>query len=472
MTIPKSLTLRDLVLMNLVAIVGLRWVATAAAAGPSSVTLWLLAMALFFVPQGLAVAELSSRFPEEGGVYVWTKRAFGDFHGFVCGWCYWVNNLFYFPSLLIFVSANTAFLVAYFNPSLQLDENKPFVTGLTLLILWSIAGLSVVGLRAGKWLQNVGGVATWIPALTLVGVGALAWWRFGSVVEFNLSTILPDFSDLPKVSFFSEICFAFAGFELPAVLGGEIEDPRRTMPRAIVLSGMAIAGIYLLGTLAVLVSLPQSEITTVNGILLPIQKISATFGLEGVTAICAGMIALGGCGGVMAWFAGCARMPYLVGVDRYLPALLAKTHKRFGTPYVAIVVQGGLATLFTLIATAGQGTSVDTAYNILVDTCVVLYFIPYLYLFASLPRLRKVQDTPSSESDSVTPIRIGGGRFGLAALAASGLGTAILAIVMTLFPPPDTASVPIYLLKSISGSAIMIALGLLFYWRGRRIQAQ
>ncbi len=468
MTIPKSLTLRDLVLMNLVAIVGLRWVATAAAAGPSSVTLWLLAMVLFFVPQGLAVAELSSRFPEEGGVYVWTKRAFGDFHGFVCGWCYWVNNLFYFPSLLIFVSANTAFLVAYFYPALRLDENKPFVTALTLLILWGVAGLSVVGLRVGKWLQNVGGVATWIPALTLMGVGALAWWRFGSVAQFSFSSVWPDFSDLPKVSFFSEICFAFAGFELAAVLGGEIENPRRTMPRAIVLSGFAIAGIYLLGTLAVLVSLPQSEITTVNGILLPIQKISSSFGLEGITAICAGMIALGGCGGVMAWFASCARMPYLVGVDRYLPAALAKTHKKFGTPYVAILAQGGLATLFTFIATAGQGTSVDTAYNILVDTCVVLYFIPYLYLFASLPRLRQAEDTPAAEGDAIAPIRIGGGRLGLAVVAICGLGTAILAIVMTLFPPPDTASVALYLLKSISGSAVMLGLGFFFYWRGRR----
>lgn len=476
MKIERTLTLRDLVLMNLVAIIGLRWIATAAAAGPSSIALWLLAMAFFFIPQGLAVAELSSRFPEQGGVYVWTKRAFGDFHGFVCGWCYWVNNLFYFPSLLIFVSANAAFLYRYFDPSVQLDENKTFVTTLTLTILWGVAGLNIIGLKVGKWLQNAGGMATWIPALVLIAAGAVAWWRLGSVAEFSVATVTPDLGNPSKLSFFSEICFAFAGFELAAVLGGEIKNPRRTLPQSIVISGLAIAGIYLVGTLAVLVALPQAEITTVNGILLPIQKISGMLGVPVVTAVCAGLIAIGGCGGVMAWFAGCSRMPYLVGVDRYLPAALGKMHPRFATPHVAILVQAGVATLFTLIATAGSGTRVDTAYNILVDMTVILYFIPFLYLFAALAKLRGTGSQPADldQASAEAPragepraIRVPGGKWGLWTAVLAGTTATSLAIFMTVFPP-DAESVPSYLAKSLGGSAVMIGVGLLFYWRGKR----
>ncbi len=466
MRIERSLTLRDLVLMNLVAMVGLRWIATAAAAGPSSIALWLLAMAFFFIPQGLAVSELSSRYPEEGGIYVWTKRAFGDFHGFVCGWCYWVNNLFYFPSLLIFVSANAAFLVHYFDPSLRLDQNKFFVTTLTLVILWGVAGLNIIGLKSGKWLQNVGGIATWIPVMVLVAAGGVAWWRFGSMAEFSLATMTPDIGHPTKLSFFSGICFAFAGFELAAVLGGEIKNPRRTLPRAIVLSGIGIVAMYMLGTVAVLVALPQAEINTVSGVLLPIQKISDLFGVPSVAAFCAVMIALNGCGAVMAWFAGCSRMPYLVGVDRYLPTALGKTHPRFGTPHVAILVQVAVASIFTLVATAGQGTKVDTAYNILVDMTLILYFIPFLYLFASLAKLRYVSDREAGQ-DLPEVIRIGGGKLGLWAAALCGLGATGLAIFMTIFPP-DAESPASYLWKSLGGTAVMIGIGLAFYLWNRR----
>ena len=100
-TLPRALGLRDMVLFNVVAVVSLRWLATAAAAGPSSITLWVLAAIFFFVPQGLAVSDLAARYPDEGGIYAWTKRSFGEGHGFLCGWCYWVNNILYYPNLLM-----------------------------------------------------------------------------------------------------------------------------------------------------------------------------------------------------------------------------------------------------------------------------------------------------------------------------------------------------------------------------------
>ncbi|MFQ5709696.1 MAG: APC family permease, partial [bacterium] len=388
MGLKRSLGLFDIVLMNLVAIIGLRWIASAAASGPNAMVLWLLAMLLFFIPQGLTVAELSSRYPEEGGIYAWTKRAFGDFHGFVCGWCYWVNNLFYFPSLLIFVSANAAFLFAASHPEWHLDQSKVFVTTLTLSILWIVAILNFIGMQAGKWLQNIGGLANWVPAGLLILLGGVALFKYGSANAFTLKTVMPNLANTEKLSFFSEMCFAFAGLELVSVLAGEIKNPGKTITRSIVISGFFIVGVYMLGTLGVLVSIPQDQVTTVNGVLLPIQKVGNAFGLGILAVISAGFIAIAGCGGTMAWFSGASRMPYIVGVDRYLPKAFGNVHAKFNTPYVAILVQVLLATLFTLFATAGKGTGVDTAYNILVDMCLILYFIPYLYLFLTVIYLR------------------------------------------------------------------------------------
>src|SRR5512134_2496569 len=99
--LPRAMGLRDLVLFNVVAVLSLRWFATAAAAGPSSLTLWVLAALFFFLPQGLAVSDLSARYPHEGGIYFWTKRTFGEGHAFLCGWCYWINNILYYPNLLM-----------------------------------------------------------------------------------------------------------------------------------------------------------------------------------------------------------------------------------------------------------------------------------------------------------------------------------------------------------------------------------
>src|SRR3990172_5304544 len=173
----KALGLRDVVLMSVVAVVSLRWLARGARVGPSSVTLWLLACLVFFVPLGGAAGEVGSRYPQQGGIYAWTRRAFGPGHGFLCGWCLWVNNLFYFPSLLLFGAANALAIVG--EPYLGLADSKPYSVAFVLAGLWLCIGLNVIGLQVGKWLQNVGSAGTWIPAGLLVGAGAVALVSFG-----------------------------------------------------------------------------------------------------------------------------------------------------------------------------------------------------------------------------------------------------------------------------------------------------
>ena len=171
-TLKRVLTLRDLVLFNLVAIIGLRWLATSAKAGPAALVLWLLAALFFFIPQGLAVVELSRRFPDEGGIYSWTKRALGEGHGFVCGWCYWICNALYYPNLLISTAVIATY--AFGQGGGSLASSWPYVLSVTLGALWLAVWLNIVGLSTGRWLQNVGGIGTYIPGVLLVVFGAWA----------------------------------------------------------------------------------------------------------------------------------------------------------------------------------------------------------------------------------------------------------------------------------------------------------
>src|SRR5690349_19476025 len=169
-SLDRALGLRDLVLFNLVAVLGLRWLATAARAGPSALALWLLAALFFFVPQGLVVTELSSRFPEEGGIYQWTKRALGERHGYLCGWCYWINNVLYYPNLLISTAVIATYAIGKGDSALA--STWTYVLAVTLVCLWLAVLLNIVGVGTGKWLQNAGGIGSYIPGVILIVLGA------------------------------------------------------------------------------------------------------------------------------------------------------------------------------------------------------------------------------------------------------------------------------------------------------------
>ena len=165
----RALTLRDLVLFNLVAVIGIPWVATAAKAGPSSLTLWVLAAILFFVPQGLAVIQLSSSFPAEGGIYAWTREEFGEGHGFLCGWCYWINNVLFYPTLLLAAAVTATYVIGQGQSGLA--DNWTYVLPFTLIALALAVALNIVGVGTGKWLQNAGGISVFLPGILLILLG-------------------------------------------------------------------------------------------------------------------------------------------------------------------------------------------------------------------------------------------------------------------------------------------------------------
>ena len=450
----------DVLLFNIATVLGPRWIASAAHNGTSSLSLWILAAVLFFFPSALVIVELSTRFPNEGGLYVWTKEAFGDFHGFVCGWCYWVYTIFYFPGLLL---ASVAMSVYIGGPrAAWLADNRAYLIVASIVLLAIAMGLNLVGLHIGKWLQNAGGVGTYVPLVMVVIVGVMIWLRHGSVTHYTWSTSLPHF-DYDTVNFWAQIAFAFTGLELVTAMSEEVHDPQRNFPRAIFASGVLIAAIYILGTLGVLAIIPADSVNVQNGVFQGLSLGSAALGLAWIGIIAALLVTVGNAGGVGSTVAGVARVPFVVGLDRYLPRAFGKLHPKWRTPYVAILVQGLLSAAVLLVFQINE--TMRGAYIKLVDAAILLYFLPFLYMYASVIRLAFRPDRKQNPRAVLIP----GGRFGV--ILAGGLGFIItaLAIVLALIPPGDVTNKLLSVLEVAGATAGSIIVGLVLYRRGSRV---
>jgi amino acid transporter len=463
----KALGLWDVVAMNIVAVVGLRWIARSARGGAPSVTLWLLAWAVFFIPLAAALIELSSRHPEQGGIYAWVRRAFGPLHGFVAGWCMWVNNLFYFPSLLLFAAANFALVIGPSGGAL--GESRFYSVVFVLGFLWFTTILNIIGLSAAKWLQHIGSVATWIPALLLIVCGTIAFASFGSATSFAPSELVPQDDVLTTMSLWSSMCFAFSGFEIASMVGQEVKNPRRNIPLGIVLSGVVVTGIYILSSASVLVAIPAGDLVERSGIADAVDLVTGKLGLAGMGAVTGLLLAIGALGGTTSWVAGSARVPFAAGVDAVLPTAFARLHERYRTPHVALIVQAAAATLLFLasvfVSLGGGTTSVQEAYDIMVNLTILVYFVPYLYLFAAWIRLRRREAGTASDRGVIT---IPGGMTSVVLIAACGFLATLIAIALVFVPPPGTENILNYEANLAGQSLLLFIIGFAFYAFARR----
>jgi len=452
----RALGFRDLLLFYLVTSFSLRWIATAAAAGPSALVIWLIAALGFFVPLVFTVLELSSRYPDEGGIYVWSKRAFGPFAAFITGWTYWGSNLPYFPGLLYFAAGNALFMG---GPSWQsLSSNSLYFIVVSMTGLAIAVTLNVVGLNVGKWLNNVGAMASWIPAILLIGLGAIAWSRFGSATPMDAHAFVPSTS-LKDVIFWSTIAFAFGGIESGSIMGEEIQNPRRTVPRAILAAGVITTALYMLATWSVLLALPKDQVSGLQGIMQAIQAMTHKIGIGWLAPPVAALVSLNALGGVGGWFAATARLPFVAGLDRFLPPAFGRVHPRWHTPYVALLVQAAIAALFIFLGQAG--TTVHGAYDALVSMGIVAYFIPFLFMFAAMIVLQREPAGPDV-------MRVPGGRSAAVALAALGFVITAVSIVLACVPPAEEPNKMLSVAKVVGSSLALVAIGAVVYVLGRR----
>jgi glutamate:GABA antiporter len=455
----KTMGFWDVLLFNIATVLGPRWIAAAGHNGTSSISLWALAAVFFFVPGALVINELSSRFPEEGGLYVWSREAFGPFHGFIAGWTYWIYTVFYFPGLLLASASMAAYIMGGKGQALAQDRAFLLTVSLSLLVVAVV--LNIIGLNIGKWLQNAGGVGTYVPLVMLVVVAALVVARHGSATHFTVHNMLPTWN-WDTVNFWSQIAFAFTGLELVSAMSEEVRDPRKNLPRGVFGAGALIALMYIVGTFGILALVPAESIDPQSGVFSAITVGSVALKLGFLGILAAMLVTVGNAGGVGSTVAGIARVPFVVGIDRYLPAAFGKIHPRWKTPYISILVQAIVSGAILLGSQINDTTR--GAYQFLIDAAIILYFIPFLYMFAAVIKLAYRRDRKSDSRAILVP----GGMAGVWICGGLGFAVVLVGIVVSFVPPGDTASTMVFELKLVGGTVASILLGLVLYWRGAR----
>ena len=458
----KTMGFWDVLLFNIACVLGPRWIAAAGHNGTSSISLWILAAVFFFVPGALVINELSSRFPEEGGLYAWARDAFGPFHGFIAGWTYWIYTIFYFPGLLLASASMSAYIIG--GRGVALAEDRTYLVTVSLALLLIAVVLNIIGLNIGKWLQNAGGVGTYVPLLMLLVIAVVVVLKHGSATHFTPANMMPTWN-WDTVNFWSQIAFAFTGLELVSAMSEEVHDPRRTLPRAVFGSGILIALMYILGTFAVLSLVPAANIDPQSGVFnaITVGSVALRLGFLGVLA--AVLVTAGNAGGVGSTVAGIARVPFQVGIDRYLPKAFGKIHPRWKTPYVSILVQAGLSAA-VLLASQVNNPTVIAAYQFLISAGIILYFIPFLYMFAAVIKLAVRKDRTENPQAVLVP----GGKTGVWICGGLGFFVVLVGIFVSLVPPGDALDKLRFEVSVFSSVALSVVIGLLLYWRGARSQ--
>ena len=444
----------DLVLLFVVAITNLNIVPTVASGGPVVIWLWLLALLFFFWPQGVAVIELSQRYPGEGGVYLWTKKIFGDFHGFLSGWCYWTNNIFYVPTVVLYLVGIAVYVAG--PGAARLADDRSFTFLASLGILWLLVAANVRGLGVGKWVNNLGGIGTAVAAVALIGLAAYSVTQRGSSLTAASFSVVG--ADWRLVSGFGTICFALVGLELASIMGDEIEEPRRILPGAVLWGGIISGVLYVGVTLAVLLAVRPEEIGVVQGVLQAISKLAGDFGLAWAVPPLAFVLSVSIAGIASAWLAGAARIPFVAGLENYLPPALGRLHPRFGSPHVALVVTAALSSLFLAMGFA-QAT-VQEAFVTLLALAVVLQLVPSAYMYAALLRLAFFDPAYQQVFYRKPALALAGG---------AGLVSTLVGIFVAFLPPAQVESVWKYELKMFVGCSVFLVLApLLCRWMANR----
>jgi amino acid transporter len=449
----RKMGLMDVTLFMVTAGCSLQWTAVAAGAGPSALTIWLLGGLGMFLPLAICIVFLGSRYPDEGGLYAWSRRAFGPLAAFMTGWTYWTGTLAYLPSVLYF-AAGSALL--YSADSDANAATPAYFVSFSLVVLGVSVALNVRGLHVAKWLNGSSAVARVVGAGLLLALALASWRRFGSATLINWHTVTPGFR-FADVVFWSTIAFVWTGPEAASFMGAEIREPRRTIPRALALAAPAIAAIYILGTASVLLVIPPEHASGVYGVSEAIRTAAAKLGLAWLIPLGAVCLAMDRAGSACLWIGALARIPASAGVDHYLPPAFARLHPRYHTPAVAIWLQ---AIVVALIVVLGQsGTTVRGAYNVLIEMMVVSSMMPFLFLFGAAIRL-------SAGPGAKGEVRVPGGRAVVVAAASVGFATTAGSMLLAFIPPPDEANRTLAVIKIAGLTAILLLAGLALYVAG------
>jgi glutamate:GABA antiporter len=430
------LGVRDITLFSAACMVSIRWVSAAAHAGPGTIVLWLAASIFFLVPLAIAVGTLTVRYPGAGGMYLWARNDFGPFHGFLCFWTYWLGITVLLSGLAMAYMSIGAYAL---GPSLEyLTGSRTYVISASLAAIWLGLGLNLVGIGVGKWTENAAGIAAWLLVIVLAVTAFFVYRKHGAATPMHAAQLMPR-ANWETLNFWASICYAVSGFEVAGMMGAEIRDSARTMPRAAWLSSGFIALFYIASTIALLVLLPAAQIDELSGVPEAGVHAAQVLGAAWLPFVLLVLIMTAAIGQFGGQGSATARMPFAAGVDHLLPRVFGRLHPRWGTPYAGILAMGIVSTV--LLVASQLGDTMMAGYDTLVALMVITGFLPYFYIFLSSWKAGK---------------RIS---------ATSGLLVTLIAILCSIVPTGNVHRVWLFELKVVLGTGAIVGSAWLVYAR-------
>lgn len=440
----RGMGLTDVALFFVIACTNLQWIAASAAAGPTSLFAWAAGCLAMFVPLCTVVVFLTTRYPREGGMYVWSTRAFGPFAGYVTAWTYWCSTLTFLPALLYFTAGNALYVA---GGSGTRGGSPAYFIAFALVCVVIATILNVLGVETGKRLVNIAAVCRTLMIGILIVLGVIVWTHYGFATPLNAASLRPTF-DLKELIFLSIIAFAYVGPESVPFMAEEVRDPRRSIPRGLAIAAPSIVAIYVLGTLGLFAVIKPANADSLYGVMQGVVVAAGHFGGTPLIAVCAVIVVVSCLGSITAWMAANARLPFVAGIDNYLPPAFGWLHPRYSSPVVSLVVQSFMVAV--LIVLGQGGTTVKGAYDVLVGSTILGTMVPFIVMFAS-------------------GIKLSEGKPAIAIAGVVGLLTVIAAMLLAAIPSPDDPNKALAVLKIVGLNVVMIGVGVAFFWARRRV---
>lgn len=357
--------------------------------------------------------------------------------------------MMYVPTVMLYFVGVSVFVL---GPGHEwLAEDRTFALAASVILLGLLVVLNVVGLGVGKWLNNIGGIGTFIAAFVLMGLGVIICTKFGTSMHWSDFTIPAN----PRfvLNSFGVICFGLVGLELASIMGDEIENPQKTLPGAVALGGLLSGFLYIGATLTLLVAVDKDSISVLQGIVQAVSHMAGRVGVGWIIAPFAFLLSLSIAGIGSAWLGGSARIPFVAGLDSYMPEWLGKIHPKYATPYAALIVHASVSLILVIVNFVATG-GVQESFQSLLSLAVVLQLIPFLYMFAGLLKIAFAEGFVRGHYAKGTLIFAG----------MSGLVTTVLGIALAFFPAQQIKSIARYEIWMFGGTIFFIGLAAFFFF--------
>jgi len=416
----KVLRSLDMTLFTVCAILVMDTLAPSAAIGASSISWWVITLVLFFIPYGLITAELGTTYPEQGGLYVWIKNAFGEKWAARTTWLYWINVALWMPSVYILFAGMFSQL---FFPEMGLWMQ----IGIGIVMTWITVWIGTMTLETGKWIPNIGAIFKAV-IMIVIGVGAFFYAKANGVAnDLSFKAILPEWG--AGLAFLPVIVYNFMGFELMSGASGEMKNPGKDIPRAIITSGALIAVFYILGTVGILMALPLDQLGLVSGIVDTLKILLGGTPVGNAVVVVLGVAALYTfLANMVTWTIGANRTAAEAAKEHELPEIFGREHPVKKTPTGAFILTGIVSTVVIILYGFMAGNAEDLFWTLFAFSSMI-FLMPYLALFPAFLKLR--HDDPNV----VRPYRVPGGKTVAIILAVICELFIIQAVVLFVWVP-------------------------------------